>query len=314
MKRREFLAAAAAFVGAADASRLWAQSASPAGRAKQSTLDRIAIMTLNFQRLLKLPDLPQEPERTLELFDVPEMLADKYGVHKIEFQHYHIPSTEPSFLKELRAQIEKRKSRMTQINLEFGQLNMSAPELRNRLMAIDLTKMWVDHAVMLGAQRVMINQGQPTQENKSYGIPTLKTMADYGRSKGIIVSVETRGGGGGRGRGTATEATAPAPPPPPPGPVVWTLLAEIIKGAGAYSNVDVGGANAANQEELHNCLRTMFPMMAGSMHTRVNTRWDLATAIRFLEGELGYTGLYTIEASNGHEGTQQIYDVVVATL
>ena len=214
MKRREFLAAAAALAGTAGASRLGAQRASPAGRAKQSTLDRIAIMTLNFQRLLKLPDLPQEPERTLELFDTPEMLADKYGVHKIEFQHYHIPSTEPSFLKELRAQIEKRKSRMTQINLEFGQLNMSAPELRNRLMAIDLTKMWVDHAVMLGAQRVMINQGQPAQENKSYGIPTLKTMADYGRSKGIIVSVETRGGGGGRGRGTATDATAPAPPDP----------------------------------------------------------------------------------------------------
>jgi hypothetical protein len=311
MKRREFLAAAALL---ASASRLRAQGKGPPGRIKQATVDRIAIMTLNFQRLLKLPDLPQEPERTLELFDVPEMLADKYGVHKIEFQHYHIPSTEPSFLRELRAQIEKRKSRMTQINLEFSQLNMSAPELRNRLMAIDLTKMWVDHAVMLGAQRVMINQGQPTAENKSYGIPTLKAMADYGRSKGIIVSVETRGGGGGRGRGAATDAAAPPPPPPPPGPVVWTLLAEIIKGAGAYSNVDVGGANAANQEELHACLKMMFPMTAGSMHTRVNTRWDLATAIRFLEGELGYKGLYTIEASNGHEGTQQIYDVVVATL
>jgi hypothetical protein len=312
MRRREFLFGAAAVLTGAP--RVWAQSASPAGRIKQATLDRIAIMTLNFQRLLKLPDLPQEPERTLELFDVPEMLADKYGVHKVEFQHYHIPSTEPSFLRELRAQIEKRKSRMTQINLEFGQLNMSAPELRNRLMAIDLTKMWVDHAVMLGAQRVMINQGQPTQENKSYGIPTLKTMADYGRSKGIIVSVETRGGGGGRGRGAATDAAAPPPPPPPPGPVVWTLLAEIIKGAGAYSNVDVGGANAANQEELHACLKMMFPMTAGTTHTRVNARWDLATAIRFLEGELGYKGLYTIEASNGHDGTQQIYDVVVATL
>jgi len=312
MRRREFLYGAAAVL--AGAPRVWAQSASQAGRIKQTTLDRIAIMTLNFQRLLKLPDLPQEPERMLELFDVPEMIADKYGVHKIEFQHYHIPSTEPSFLRELRAQIEKRKSRMTQINLEFGQLNMSAPELRNRLMAIDLTKMWVDHAVMLGARRVMINQGQPTQENKSYGIPTLKTMADYGRSKGIIVSVETRGGGGGRGRGAATDAAAPPPPPPPPGPVVWTLLLEIIKGAGAYSNVDVGGANAANQEELHACLKMMFPMTAGSTHTRVNTRWDLATAIRFLEGELGYKGLYTIEASNGHEGTQQILDVVVATL
>jgi len=98
------------------------------------------------------------------------------------------------------------------------------------------------------------------------------------------------------------------------GPAAWTLLAEIIKGAGAYSNVDVGGANAANQEELHLCLKTMFPMTANSMHTRVNTRWDLATAIKYLEGELKYKGLYTIEAGNGHEGTQPIYDVVVATL
>jgi len=299
--------------------RLWAQDGN---RPKPSTLDRIAIMTLNFQRMLKLPDLPEGPERTLELFDIPEMLADRYGVHKVEFQHYHIPSTEPSYLKELRGQIEKRKSRMTQINLEFGALNMSAPELRNRLMAIDLTKMWVDHAVMLGAQRVMINQGQPTHENKVYGIPTLKSMADYGRSKGIIVSVETRGGGGGRQAlpaPTAPPASPPALPASPAvpaltGPARWMLLAEIIKGAGAYSNVDVGGAGAANQQELHSCLRTMFPMTAGSMHTRVNAAWDLATAIRFLEGELGYKGLYTIEASNAHEGTKEIYDVVVSTL
>ena len=99
-----------------------------------------------------------------------------------------------------------------------------------------------------------------------------------------------------------------------PQPEVWALLAEILKGAGAYSNVDVGGAGAANQAELHQCLKMLFPMTAGSMHTRVNTRWDLATAIKYLERDLGYKGLYTIEAGNGHEGTQPIYDVVVATL
>jgi hypothetical protein len=92
------------------------------------------------------------------------------------------------------------------------------------------------------------------------------------------------------------------------------LLAEIIKGAGAYSNVDLGGANAANQEELHACLKLMHPMSAGSIHTRVNTRWDLATAMRYMEGELGYKGLYTIEAGNSHEGTRPIYDVVVSVL
>jgi hypothetical protein len=283
------------------------------------------------------------------------MLADTYGVHKVEFQHYHLASTEPAYLKELRGRLEKVRSRATQINLEFSNLNISAPQQRDRVLAIDLTKMWVDHAVRLGAQRVMINQGQPTHDNKVHSIPALKTMADYGKSKNIIVSVETRGSGGGRGRGggagapgagpapgaapagtapaaappgaaapvapattapAAAPGAAPAPAGPPPltGPAAWTLLAEIIKGAGAYSNVDLGGANAANQEELHSCLKMMFPMTANSLHTRVNTRWDLATAMKYLEHELAYKGLYTIEAGNGHEGTRPIYDVVVATL
>ena len=331
MKRREFLWSAAAVAAAASSPRVWAQ-APP--RPKQSTLDRIAIMTLNFQNILKVPDVQDSPNRTLELFDIGEMIADKYGVHKVEFQHYHLPSTEPAYLKDLRAHLAKSKSRMTQINLEFSGLNISAPRQRDRVLAIDLTRMWIDHAAMLGAQRVMINQGSqggadpvmPTHQNKVYSIPTLKTMVDYGKSKGIIVSVETRGaGGGGRGRGAGGAApsssagqmagASPAPQTPAmPQPEVWALLAEILKASGASANVDVGGAGAANQEELHQCLKMLFPMNAGSMHTRVNARWDLATAIKYLEHDLGYKGLYTIEANNGHEGTQPIYDVVVATL
>ena len=58
----------------------------------------------------------------------------------------------------------------------------------------------------------------------------------------------------------------------------------------------------------------MFPMTANSHAHPRQPRWDLATAMRFLEGELGYKGLYTIEAGNSHEGTRPIYDVVIATL
>ena len=300
MNRREFFGTtAAASVAALATTRFgWAaQTVDPKvdwKKVRQSTLDRIAIMTLNFQSILKVPDTQDSPNRTLELFDIGEMIADTYGVHKVEFQHYHLPSVEPSYFRDLRGKLEKSKSRATQINLEFSGLNISAPQQRDRLLAIDLTKMWIDHAVMLGAQRVMINQGQPTHENKAQSIPTLKAMADYGKSKKIIVSVETRGGGGGgRGRGGQAgqgqgaqgaagrrgarrsarnrsrrrscserscpgagcrptgQAAPPAGPPPLTGPDAWALLAEIIKGAGAYSNVDVGGANAANQEELH---------------------------------------------------------------
>ena len=80
------------------------------------------------------------------------MLADRYKVHKVEFQHYHLASTETSYLKALRARLEKAKSRATQINLEFSGLNISAPQNRDRLLAIDLTKMWIDHAVTLGCE------------------------------------------------------------------------------------------------------------------------------------------------------------------
>ena len=324
-------------------------------KVRQSTLDRIAIMTLNFQSILKVPDTQDSPNRTLELSDIGEMLADTYGVHKVEFQHYHLASVEPSYFKDMRSKLEKSKSRATQINLEFSGLNISAPQQRDRLLAIDLTKMWVDHAVALGAQRVMINQGQPTHENKVHSIPDpqgdgrLRQVEEHHRLGGDARQWRRRrtrprwagrAGPGRTGRRTCRRNGAgdSSPPPrraaaragterrrlvsprhrpgPPPltGPAVWTLLAEIIKGAGAYSNVDVGGANAANQEELHSCLKMMFPMTANTMHTRVNTRWDLATAMRYLEGELGYKGLYTIEASNGHEGTRAIYDVVIATL
>ena len=361
MNRREFFGTTAAGVAGIASSRYgWAaQAVDPKAdwkKVRPATLDRIAIMTLNFQNILKVPDTQDNPNRTLELFDIGEMLADTYGVHKVEFQHYHLASVEPSYFRDLKAKLEKTRSRATQINLEFSGLNISAPQQRDRLLAIDLTKMWIDHAVTLGAQRVMINQGAPTQENKVNSIPTLKAMVDYGKSKNIIVSVETRGGGGGgRGRGgqggqapgaagaaapgapsTAAPAAAAAAPAPgataaapaqapatgqgaaptqtPSGPDAWPLLAEIIKGAGAYSNVDLGGAAAPSQEDLHRCLKMMFPMTANSLHTRVNTRWDLATAMRYLEGELGYKGLYTIEANGGHEGTRPIYDVVIATL
>ena len=202
MNRREFFGTTAAGVAGIAASRYaWAAQAGDQKvdwkKVRPATLDRIAIMTLNFQSILKVPDTQPGPNRTLELFDIGEMLADTYGVHKVEFQHYHLASVEPSYFRDLKAKLEKTRSRATQINLEFSGLNISAPQHRDRLLAIDLTKMWIDHAVTLGAQRVMINQGQPTQENKVHSIPTLKAMVDYGKSKNIIVSVETRGGGGG---------------------------------------------------------------------------------------------------------------------
>jgi Xylose isomerase-like TIM barrel len=304
MNRRQFLIGSA--VAAAAVRRGWAQTPDPA------KLARMAIMTYSFDRIFRMPGRPEEPVRTLALFDIPEMFADRYHVHNVEVQHDHFASTESSYFKEFRARLAKVKSQVSNINLEFDAMNISAPDPVLRAQAVDLTKQWIDHAVDLGSPRVMVNQGRPTPENKDVAIATLKIMGDYGKSRKVMVSMEPRGGGG-RGRaGAAAAPPAPSEPPPPP---AYLLLTEIIKGSGTYANVDVG--NFGDQETQHAGMRAMFPLTVGNTHVKLNpTRYDLPMALA-LTKELGYKGLYSIEAvgaGDPYENVQKIYDVLVANI
>jgi hypothetical protein len=311
MRRREFLAGATGLGVVAPLSRVKAQATPPAANAK---LGRIAMMTLNFTTLLKTPGQPPNPDRTLDLFDLPEMYADTYGVHNIELQHYHMASTEPSYFRTLRDRIDRAKSRATQLVVEFGALNISAADhnFLPRLQAVDLTKVWIDRCAVLGCPRIMVNQGQPSAENKHYAIETLKMMVDYGASKGVKVTMETRGNGGAARGTSAGPAGVSGAVAPPPGEPAWVLLNEIAKSAGGYINIDLGGVGAANQEDLHTALRALLPATSGSMHVKQSSNWDLATALKFIES-LGYTGLYSIEAP-GHERTRAIYNTILGSI
>ena len=106
----------------------------------------------------------------LEFNDLPQMFADRYKVHNLEIQHSHFASTEPSYFKDVLARLAKTKSRVTNINLELGNMNISSPDPVLRAQAVDLTKAWIDHAVTLGSPRVMVNQGPLTPENKPTAI------------------------------------------------------------------------------------------------------------------------------------------------
>ena len=308
MERRDFLISAAAVAGMTATRRMAAQGERPAADKRA----RIAMMTLNFTNLLKTPGQPESPERTLDLFDLPQMYADTYGVHNIELQHYHMASSEPSYFRELRGRIDRARSKATQLVVEFGGLNISAPDhnFLPRLQAVDLTKVWVDRAVVLGCPRIMVNQGQPSPENEAHAVETLSAMVAYGKSQGVKVTLETRGNGG--GRAAASAASGNAPTPAEAAEPAWVLLKNIITASGAFINIDLGGIGAKTQDELHVALRALLPITSGSMHVRQSGGWDLATALKYIE-TLGYTGLYSIEA-RGHEGTRAIFDTITASI
>jgi sugar phosphate isomerase/epimerase len=311
MNRREFLMSTSALAIAA--------AGRPSAQARDAAkLSRVAIMTYSFDRIVKIAGRPDDPARTLDFFDVPDMLADRYGVHNVEVQHNHFGSTEPAFFKDFLARLTKAKARVTNINLEFGNMSITAADPVMRAQAVDLTKRWIDHAVVLGSPRVMVNQGTPTPENKDVAIATLKIMGEYGKSKNVMVSMEPRGGGGGRAAAAPT-AGAPAATPPapsgPPAPPPYVLLTELIKGSGTYANVDIG--NFGDQETQHAGIRAMLPLTVGNTHVKLNpARYDLPAALALVK-ELGYKGLYSIEAGgmgDPYENVQRIYDVLLSNL
>jgi hypothetical protein len=313
MNRREFLAGAAAAAGLASTRRGWAQVKD------QAKLTRVAIMSLGFNSILKNPDQPTNPARTLDIMDIGQMYADRYGVHNVEMQHSHFPSTEEAWLKDFRARLARTKSQVTNINLEFGPQNISADDPALRQQALDRTKQWIEYAAILGCPRIMVNQGAPTQENKRVAIETLKAMGDYGKLKHVMVAMENRGGGGGRRGATPDPAAAAAPPPGPPPPAAYILLVEIIKESGTYANCDLG--NFPDQDTQHAGIRAMFPLTDGNCHVKLNpARYDLPAALA-LTREIAYKGIYSIEAGGGgvagadpFENVQRIYDILLANI
>ncbi len=264
-------------------------------RPNQAKLDRLAVMTLAFSSLLKDPAHPEDPERKLDILDVPQMIADRYGVHHVEFQHSHFASTEEPYLKEVRDRLKQAKSSMNQICMEFDTLNISAPSRYVRLETIDLTKQWIDHAVILGCPRVMINQGTLAPEVRETAIATLKTIVDYGKSRKVFVTMENRGDGG---------------PPHQP----WEVVVEVIKASGAYANPDTG--NFKDEASRAAGLRAMYPLSSGSSHAHyAPERFDEAAAIR-ISKEVGYKGLISVEAgrNNGadpYAAVQTVLDELV---
>ena len=270
MRRREFLISsvmAASAVGAPGAQ-------SP----DQAKLNRIAIMTLSFNSVLKNAAHPDDPKRTLDILDAPEMIADRYGVHHVEFQHTHFAGTDLAYLRQVKERLKKAKSQMNQICLEFGPLNISSPDANLRQETIDLTKKWIDNAAEVGCPRVMVNQGTLAPEVRQTAIETLKKIGEYGKSRKVFVTMENRG------RGGPNASTAG-----------WEVVVEVIKAAGIYANPDIG--NFPDEQARAAGLRAMYPLSSGSSHAHYDpTSYSEANAIK-ISKEVGYKGLYSIEAS-----------------
>jgi sugar phosphate isomerase/epimerase len=284
MRRREFLVGAAAVAGAVAARKGWAQ-----GVTQQSKLERIAVMNWSFDKVIKKAEEPDDPARNVDLLDFAQVIADRFGIHNVELQHSYFPTLEPAYLTLLRDRVWRAKSRVSQINLELGQNNIASRSNSARLAALDLTRLWVDRAVLLGCPRVMINQGKLTPDVMPTATTTLRAMVHYATPKGVRITMENRD-------------------------ELWPAMGEIAKAAGAFNNPDVGAF--ADRDDAVKGIRDLLPLHGGNAHAKTNIP-GLAESIALMR-ELGYTGIYSIEVepppADPYPAVQSVIDILLANM
>jgi len=291
VSRRHFLLSSAAALSAA---RGWGQ------RADQAKLDRVAVMSYSFESIIKSDERPNDPRKTIDILDFPGLIAQRYGIHHVEIQHYHFRSTEPGYLEEFRNRLKEAKSQMTQLVVEFDALNVSSPNPVLRVETIDLTKRWIDHAATLGCPRLMVNQGSLAPQVRPTAIDAFKKISAYAKTKNVYVTIENRDDPPGEG-GRAHAGAQPAD---------WHDEFEVIKAAGIWANPDPGGF--PNNQARMAGLRALYPLSSGSSHLQYNPRrWDEAKVIQ-LSKEVGYQGLFSIEATsvNGRDPYAAVQTIV----
>ena len=79
-------------------------------------------------------------DKPLKALDFPEMIADRYHVHNLEIVSPHFESSEPSYIRELKARLERAHSHLVNIPIDYDELwekpALSAPDSKEREKAV----------------------------------------------------------------------------------------------------------------------------------------------------------------------------------
>lgn len=151
--------------------------------------ERIAIASYPFRGFIAGEE--SQAAKPMDLKDFAAHVVEKFQINKIEPWTGHFPSTDQKYLKEFRASVEKAKAKVVNIAVD-GEFSLYAAHDSEREEAIAFSKEWVDHAATLGSPSIRTNipPAKDAKPDVDRGAASLKQIAEYASSKGIIVTLE----------------------------------------------------------------------------------------------------------------------------
>lgn len=272
--------------------------------------ERIGISTWSFHNLFPSTREPDTtlPETRLVLMDFPEMIADRYQVHNLEFTAPHFASLEPMYLEELKGKLLRARSRLINIPVDIEEISheggLSDPDPQVRESAINASRAWIDIAKKLGARSVRCDPGKMNPADLTPTIESYRQLAGYGRSKGIDVLIENHGGVG---------SEHPEE------------LLELFSGVGSsFIGALPDFGNFPDEETRLRGLPLLFAHALTVCHAKGlefdangnETKFDFAKCIE-ISKRANYKGVYSIEyegTGDPYDGVQKVVDELVRYL
>ena len=161
-------------------------------------LNRVGVSTSSFRNRFQTAhdESAKTPAGRLALLDFPQLIADRFKIHNLEFATSHFPSLEPTYLEELKASLVRAHSKLINIRVDVKEIDqaggLSDSDLALRSTAIAVVRSWIDIARQLGAHSVECDPGCTDPDDLMPTISSYQQLASYSRAKGVIVLMENR--------------------------------------------------------------------------------------------------------------------------
>ena len=303
MNRRTFLQrSTAGLLSAAAGARAGSTASNP-------NAARIGISTWSFHNFFSTTRDDNAAPLTGKAWDArdfPDMIADRYHVHQMEIVAPHI-SPEPSYIRDLKARLERAHSRLVNIPVDIQELGegggLSDPDAKLREKIISACKKWIDIAHELGARSVRCDPGKINPADLAPTAASYKALAAYGASRDILVIIENHGGVG---------SEHPEE------------LVELFKAVGKNCGALPDFGNFPDEATRQNGLKLLFPYGRTVCHAKGlkfddkgnETAFDFGRCVETSKSA-GFKGVYSIEyegEGNPHQGVQYVVDELLRFL
>lgn len=200
LNRRKFIeqgSVAAAGVWVLGAVRFSATSA-PSVHFPSAPRERVAVAAYPFREYIvgwkgwdgKTPSAVPRSQQ-MELKNFAAHVAERFDVHHIEPWSPIFPSTDPKYLDEFRASVERAHSSVVDIAVDEGH-SQYAKDPEERARALAGSKIWIDVGAALGSPsiRTHIDAAKDSPPDVNLAADTLSRVAEYAAKRNVVVHLE----------------------------------------------------------------------------------------------------------------------------